>query len=82
MCHQMTSVMVFGTMDFGHLEVLVLWTDRATLPLVTASFPPDQYRLPAPPAIPAATPLAAAGPQAAGAARAIAAASPLAAATP
>jgi hypothetical protein len=38
MCHQMSSVMVFGTADFGHMEAFVLWPDRATLPLVTAMF--------------------------------------------
>ena len=31
-------MLVFGTVDFGHMEDFVLWPDRATLPLVTAMF--------------------------------------------
>jgi hypothetical protein len=30
--------MVFGTADFGHMELFVLWPGRATLPLVTDMF--------------------------------------------
>jgi hypothetical protein len=30
--------MVFGTTDFYHSEAMVLWLDRATLPLVSALF--------------------------------------------
>jgi hypothetical protein len=37
-CHQFASIMGFGTTDFCHSEAMVLWLNRATLPLVSASF--------------------------------------------
>src|SRR5688500_17515613 len=37
MCHRISCAMSFSTLNFCQPEAVVLYTDRATLPLVTAS---------------------------------------------
>jgi hypothetical protein len=37
MCNEVASARAFGTADFYRSEAIVLWSNRATLPLVTAT---------------------------------------------